>query len=49
MERPQTPQTPPDDTTQTELRLTALGMSPEAAKRYADFHAGIRWPRPSDS
>jgi hypothetical protein len=36
------------DTTQTERRLAALGMSAEAAKAYAAFHAGLRWPRPSD-
>ena len=48
MDTPKTP--PPDlqDTTQTERRLAALGMSAEAAKTYAEFHAGIRWPRPSD-
>ncbi len=48
MDAPKTP--PPDlqDTTQTERRLAALGMSAEAAKTYAAFHAGIRWPRPSD-
>jgi hypothetical protein len=39
----------PQDTRQAELRLTALtGMTPEAAKAYAAFHAGVRWPRPSD-
>ena len=42
--------TEPDlqDTTRTERRLAALGMSAEAAKAYAAFHAGFRWPRPSD-
>jgi hypothetical protein len=48
MDAPQTPQPQISDTTQTELRLAALGMSPEAAKTYAAFHAGMRWPRPSD-
>jgi hypothetical protein len=42
------PQPDVQDTTQTELRLAALGMSAEAAKTYAAFHSGIRWPRPSD-
>ena len=48
MDAPKTP--PPDlqDTTQTERRLAALGMSAEAAKAYAAFHTGITWPRPSD-
>jgi hypothetical protein len=42
------PQPNPQDTTETERRLAALGMSVEAAKTYAAFHAGMRWPRPSD-
>ena len=48
MDGPQRPQPAPGDTTQTERRLAALGMSAEAAKTYAAFHSGIRWPRPSD-
>jgi hypothetical protein len=48
MDTPKTPQPDLQDTTQTERRLAALGMSAEAAKTYAEFHAGIRWPRPSD-
>jgi hypothetical protein len=48
MDAPKTPQPDPQDTTQTERRLAALGMSAEAAKAYAAFHAGFRWPRPSD-
>jgi hypothetical protein len=44
---PQDPQ--PQDTRQAEVRLAALtGMTPEAAKAYAAFHSGVRWPRPSD-
>lgn len=48
MDTPETPEPPLGDTTQIELRLAAFGMSPEAAKTYAAFHAGMRWPRPSD-
>jgi hypothetical protein len=48
MDAPHTPQPEPQDTTQNERRLAALGMSAEAAKTYAAFHAGLRWPRPSD-
>jgi hypothetical protein len=48
MDAPKPPQPDLQDTTQTERRLAALGMSAEAAKTYAAFHAGIRWPRPSD-
>jgi len=48
MDAPNTPQPDLQDTTQTERRLAALGMSAEAAKTYAAFHSGIRWPRPSD-
>jgi hypothetical protein len=42
-----TPQNP-QDPTENAARLTALGMSPEAARTYASFIAGGRWPRPSD-
>jgi hypothetical protein len=45
-DKPTEPQ--PQDTTETELRLAAFGMSPEAAKTYAAFFTGARWPRPSD-
>jgi hypothetical protein len=38
----------PQDTTQNERRLAGLGMTAEVAKTYAAFHAGMRWPRPSD-
>ncbi len=38
----------PQDTKETEARLASLGMSPEAAKTYAAFFTGVRWPRPSD-
>jgi hypothetical protein len=48
MDTPNSPQPDLQDTTQTERRLAALGMSAEAAKAYAAFHSGIRWPRPSD-
>jgi hypothetical protein len=40
MDAPQPPQ--PQDTTQTERRLTAFGMTPEAAKAYAEFLSGRR-------
>ena len=48
MDTPNIPQPDLQDTTETERRLAALGMSAEAAKTYAAFHSGIRWPRPSD-
>jgi hypothetical protein len=48
MDAPKPTQPDLQDTTQTERRLAALGMSAEAAKAYAAFHSGIRWPRPSD-
>lgn len=48
MDAPKPPQPDVQDTTQTERRLAALGMSAEAAKAYAAFHTGITWPRPSD-
>jgi hypothetical protein len=40
MDAPQPEQ--PQDTTQTERRLAAFGMSPDAAKAYAAFLSGQR-------
>ncbi|WP_156027877.1 hypothetical protein [Candidatus Solirubrobacter pratensis] len=36
------PDPSPQDTTQTERRLAAFGMSPDAAKTYAAFLSGRR-------
>jgi hypothetical protein len=48
MDAHEEPPSEPQDTTQNERRLAGLGMTPEVAKAYAAFHAGMRWPRPSD-
>ncbi len=48
MDAPKTPPRDLRDATEAARHLALLGWSAEAAKTYASFHAGIRWPRPSD-